>query len=245
MSEVKIVPTVGRVVWYRPARNEGAAFACCDDQPLAALIARVWTDSCVNLTVFDANGHAHSRTSVPLLQADEAKPEGGFYAEWMPYQVGQAKKHVPSEEPSVKIEHPSGSSITLSAREATFTVAGEASEVPDASHRSLLRKLRIVSDGRLTRVYDFESGDEVKLVQSLRLEHHVGGRMYARVETLQRAESFDIVADGEIRVVAPTLTPDAGPVWPPRDGCAKAEPVKGSPDAALAERGASDGLAVV
>jgi hypothetical protein len=31
-----------------------------------------------------------ARTNVTLVQADEAKPENGYFCEWMAYQVGQA-----------------------------------------------------------------------------------------------------------------------------------------------------------
>jgi hypothetical protein len=85
-----IKPTVGRVVWYRPFEHDDMA-GVSGDQPLAAIVAHVWSDSCVNLAVFDANGVAHSRTSVLLVQDGEPKPAAGF-CEWMPYQKGQAAK---------------------------------------------------------------------------------------------------------------------------------------------------------
>ena len=47
----------------------------------------------MNLTVCDSNGVPHGRTSGPLVQEGEAKPEHGYFCEWMPYQVGQAAKH--------------------------------------------------------------------------------------------------------------------------------------------------------
>lgn len=86
-----ITPTVGRVVWFRPASNAASAgfapTACC-----AAIIAHVHSDSLINIAAFDCNGTAHAFTSVPLVQDGEAKPENGYYAEWMPYQKGQAAK---------------------------------------------------------------------------------------------------------------------------------------------------------
>lgn len=78
-----IKPTVGRVVWYWPMTSDQIVGG--GDQPLAAIVAHVWTDSCINLAVFDANGVAHNRTSVLLVQEGEPKPGAGF-AEWMPYQ---------------------------------------------------------------------------------------------------------------------------------------------------------------
>jgi hypothetical protein len=55
-------------------------------------VTHVWNDRMVNLAVFDSNGVAHSKTSVPLLQDDDPKPEHGFFCEWMPFQKGQAAK---------------------------------------------------------------------------------------------------------------------------------------------------------
>ena len=79
-----IKPTIGRVVWYWPSENM--------DQPMAATVAYVWGDRMVNLSVADHNGKQFNVTSVPLLQGDETFKPSGFYCEWMPYQVGQAKK---------------------------------------------------------------------------------------------------------------------------------------------------------
>lgn len=92
-----IKPTIGRVVWFYPSSQTGnAGFAApADGEPLAAVVAKVWSDNLLNLTVFDANGVAHSRTSVALVQDGEPVPPHGYYATWMPYQVGQAKKHEP------------------------------------------------------------------------------------------------------------------------------------------------------
>jgi hypothetical protein len=86
-----ISPTPGRVVWYTPTASEG--LARIGDAPLAAIVTGVWSDTCVNLAVFDANGNSHSRTSVLLLQEGNPRPGGGYFAEWMPYQIGQAKKN--------------------------------------------------------------------------------------------------------------------------------------------------------
>lgn len=92
-DKVIIKPTVGRVVLFYPSSRTGdAGFACPQaGEPLAAVIAKVWSDSCVNLAVFDANGVAHSRTSVLLVQDGQERP-GSYYCEWMPYQKGQAAK---------------------------------------------------------------------------------------------------------------------------------------------------------
>jgi hypothetical protein len=85
-----IQPTIGRVVLFHPSTNESdpkfAGQSVC-----AAIIAKVWSDTCVNLAVFDGNGAPHSKTSVLLIQDGDETP-AGYYCEWMPYQKGQAAK---------------------------------------------------------------------------------------------------------------------------------------------------------
>jgi hypothetical protein len=87
-----ITPTVGRVVWFYPPSNsiETGFSGPAEGEPLAAIIARAWNDSMVNLTVFDASGRPHPRTSVPLVQEDKIAPRGN-YCTWMPFQKGQAR----------------------------------------------------------------------------------------------------------------------------------------------------------
>ena len=91
-----INPTVGRVVWYYPGDDNIAGFNH-SGIPLAAIIAYVHSDTMVNLAVFDASGSNYPEVGVPLYQGEGEKPENRF-AEWMPYQIGQAKKHA-SEAP--------------------------------------------------------------------------------------------------------------------------------------------------
>ena len=78
-----IKPTIGRVVWYRPSIDHNCVYA--------AIIARVWSDTCVNLAIFDENGNPYNKTSVLLYQEGNPRPDYDF-AEWMPYQKGQAIK---------------------------------------------------------------------------------------------------------------------------------------------------------
>jgi len=85
-----IKPTIGRVVWYHPSEFDRTPMTL-HGEVLAAIIVHVWSDTYVNLTVFDSNGTPHARTSVQLLQdGDPNRPSA--YCEWMPYQKGQAAK---------------------------------------------------------------------------------------------------------------------------------------------------------
>lgn len=81
-----IYPTVGRVVHYYPTEHEVSV------EPLAAIIAHVWSGQHVNLMVIDADGVPHSRTSVYLDQPDCPTKPPRPYCTWMPYQLGQAEK---------------------------------------------------------------------------------------------------------------------------------------------------------
>ena len=84
-----IEPTVGRMVHFTPAK---ASTILRHEQPLAAIVTYVWNPRMVNLTVFDPNGASHACTSVTLLQDDDVPNEAGYYAQWMPFQKGQAAK---------------------------------------------------------------------------------------------------------------------------------------------------------
>lgn len=83
-----IKPTIGRVIWFTPSQEARKAN---NDQPFAAIVAYVHSDTMVNLAVFDANGNIVSKTSVYLYQGEGERPTS-YYAEWMPYQQGQAAK---------------------------------------------------------------------------------------------------------------------------------------------------------
>lgn len=89
-----IRPTIGRVVWYRPSKEDGITRDVKADR-LAAIIALVHSDSMVNLAVFDADGMARSRTSVKLHQEDGVTCPPGA-CEWMPYQKAVAAGEIPA-----------------------------------------------------------------------------------------------------------------------------------------------------
>lgn len=106
MSKI-ITPSVGRKVWYRPCANDlkgpipmsiAGSLDAGNAQPLDATVIAVWGDRIVNLLVTDAVGRQFPVLSCTLLQEDDQPSkdsEGkviGRYAEWMPYQLGQAAK---------------------------------------------------------------------------------------------------------------------------------------------------------
>jgi hypothetical protein len=86
-----IKPTIGRQVWFWPAKVSGGVLIDRGDQPMASTVVYVFNDRMVNLQILDHGGYAHAVTSVPLIQDEEPKPEG-YFCEWMPYQKGQAAK---------------------------------------------------------------------------------------------------------------------------------------------------------
>ena len=81
-----IKPTPGRLVHFTA---HDPAIQGDQSQPLAAVITYVWNDRMVNLSVFDQSGTPHAKTSITLLQDDDA-PLAGAHAQWMPFQKGQA-----------------------------------------------------------------------------------------------------------------------------------------------------------
>jgi hypothetical protein len=85
-----IAPTIGRIVWYHPLPS--APYPKVDDQPHAAIIAFVKNNTTVNLTVSAWSGDTYAARHVRLLQDDEPAPADEPYAEWMPYQRGQAAR---------------------------------------------------------------------------------------------------------------------------------------------------------
>jgi uncharacterized protein YodC (DUF2158 family) len=107
----------------------------------------------------------------------------------------------------VKLEHPSGSAVKND---------GEGEAQPSPS--SVVPRIRVVTDGGLTKVYDHATGEEIKLVQALRMEHHKGGRMYARVETLAQVATATVVSDAEVEAVSPDTARSKGPVWEAYEG---------------------------
>lgn len=84
-----IPATVGRVLLLWGARGVNYDL----NQPFRADICYVWSDRLVNVSYNDHQGQAMAESSVVLLQDDDAKPHGIPFCTWMPYQIGQARKH--------------------------------------------------------------------------------------------------------------------------------------------------------
>lgn len=80
-----ITPTVGRIVLFQPGYYA--------DQPYAAIVTYVHNDREINVSFFYPTGQPSYSVHVRLVQEGDAVPESGKYATWMPYQLGQAKKH--------------------------------------------------------------------------------------------------------------------------------------------------------
>jgi hypothetical protein len=59
-SVVVIEPTVGRIVWYRPSLNDSDSMAIHGGQPMAATVAFVVSNECVNLS------RSPTTTAIPI-----------------------------------------------------------------------------------------------------------------------------------------------------------------------------------
>jgi hypothetical protein len=108
-----IKPTVGRVVLYTPPADDPILKDY--NAPFKADVIYVWGDRCVNLDVTYPDGTYRFVSSATLVQEGDSVAEAGRYAQWMPYQVGQAKKH---ETLALKIE------VDTSALDAAIEKAG-------------------------------------------------------------------------------------------------------------------------
>jgi hypothetical protein len=83
-----IKPTIGRVIWIW--RNGKSA---PNVQPEPGLICFVHDDYTINVAGFSRDGVPFTHNSLPLDQNDPAHPLPpgiSAWAEWMPFQVGQA-----------------------------------------------------------------------------------------------------------------------------------------------------------
>lgn len=83
-----IAPTVGRVVWYW---KDGIGQIKAGEQPCAAQVAYVHSDTLINIGYLDHNGHTHNATSVRLVQDEPITGDMQTpFCTWMPYQKAVA-----------------------------------------------------------------------------------------------------------------------------------------------------------
>lgn len=93
-----ITPTIGRKVWFFGLpwdvdnRNPGKYPIRIDtNRPMDATIIYVWSDRLVNLVVVDHGGQSWFMPYITLIPPGESMPSTIAHAEWMPYQMVQAK----------------------------------------------------------------------------------------------------------------------------------------------------------
>ncbi len=153
-----IPPTVGRKVWFYPGNTRGDMIVMPSNgvpQPLDATIVYVSNDRCVNLLVADHGGKLHALTSIHLVQPGDPLHDGG-YAMWMPYQVGQAKKHAAAPaEPSTSMEFralPTGSEFTIADGGPVFIKTCGHLGLPPGADNAMDRKGHCYSFGLIEQV---------------------------------------------------------------------------------------------
>lgn len=91
-----IKPTVGRVVWVFNRAGRAKLVGTAGIQPEVGFITYVHDDRIINVGGFTALGQPYAVTLIALQDDDiPQSPAGereGCWAEWMPYQKGQAAK---------------------------------------------------------------------------------------------------------------------------------------------------------
>ena len=87
----RIEPTIGRVVWYWPATLPAYDQGQFDKTtPYTAQICYVHKDGKINIAGFKHDGNPFICRGIELHQGEGDAPPN--YAQWMPYQKGQAAK---------------------------------------------------------------------------------------------------------------------------------------------------------
>lgn len=82
-----INPTIGRVVLFWPEKP-----TMPQQQPFPALVCFVHDERKINVGGYTDDCVPFGAPDITLLQDDDAIPEDGPYATWMPYQVATAMK---------------------------------------------------------------------------------------------------------------------------------------------------------
>ena len=171
-----ITPTLGRIVWFQPHNEAGL------NTQQSAIIARVNDDGTLNLTVFAPDGYPYGIQNVPLLQDDDPTPVGGFYAEWMPYQKGQAAK-TEAAEAAAGNAGASSSTSTLVGEPPSLAVPSSASsdtEAGNVEHSSVESSTGELASGSATEqphesiIERLEDGAEHLKEDVVHVFHHDG-----------------------------------------------------------------------
>ena len=89
----KIIPTIGRQVWFYPAKEDIEAGVDYRGQPLAATVVYVKNELFINLLVLDAVGNGWKFEDVVLFPEEKPWDFNQRCAQWMPYQRQQAAIH--------------------------------------------------------------------------------------------------------------------------------------------------------
>lgn len=166
----KITPTVGRKLYFYP--NGDTAVKQLDPQPVDATVLYVHPDSGIasdyllNLLVVDHIGNAAFKSKVRLVQDGDADPTVGFYARWMPYQVGQAAKQAAESEsapaaPEAAAEAPTGEAAGAGVTPET-PQSSLASLPPDTSHSAQSTP----GDGKVPGTTDLDFGAILKFIKA-------------------------------------------------------------------------------
>jgi hypothetical protein len=92
-----ITPTIGRKVWLWVSTSQLRPDSVLDSkQAFDASVAFVHEDGRITVTFADHHGRTGTVTNAPIYDpkdTDQHTGGGDSYCTWMPYQVGQAKKH--------------------------------------------------------------------------------------------------------------------------------------------------------
>lgn len=80
MKVSPIEPSLGRIVWYRERRDDGFLDEC------PAIITKVWSNNCINVTVFRDMQEPLPKSSVVYSDADNMDGSYSTFC-WMPYQL--------------------------------------------------------------------------------------------------------------------------------------------------------------
>lgn len=158
---VKIVPTLGRVMWFVPFEDfqHHSGVKLYKGQRYTAHVCFVHGENSVNVMVIDSSGKSYGMTCVHVKQADAPEPKGIDYCEWMPYQVGQAGVSQ-LKSPFATLEEVAALRAELADLRSSCTPA----VLPDVAHSHLEADLHRASDDGMTEQFSQdEDDDEVDL----------------------------------------------------------------------------------